>query len=214
MAILKVARLGHPVLRMMCEPVAPEVIGSEAFQRFCDDLLHTMDEYEGAGLAAPQVHEPIRVCVLTLDEDRGPEFLINPVITPLTDDTRRYYEGCLSVTNMRAAVDRPSHIRVEALGRNGVAKVYELRGFSAIVTQHECDHLDGVLFVDRCDTMTLAFLEEYRRWGPLDELADGDIEEEPVDIDWDDETLVDASPIDLDITAETERFEPYDGGRR
>ncbi|MCO4745283.1 MAG: peptide deformylase [Proteobacteria bacterium] len=188
MSILKVARMGHPVLRQVAVEVPPELIPSEVFQRFCDDLLETMDEYDGAGLAAPQVHELLRVCVLTLSDERGPEFLINPVITVLSDETQRYYEGCLSVTDMRAAVDRPSHIRLEALGRDGQPKAYELQGFAAIVTQHECDHLDGVLFVDKCDTTTLAFLEEYRRWGPLDEMVDGDIED---DQDWEDDDLSD-----------------------
>jgi peptide deformylase len=187
-SILKVARMGHPVLRQVAVEVPPELIPSDAFQQFCDDLLETMDEYDGAGLAAPQVHELLRVCVLTLSDERGPEFLINPVITVLSDETKRYYEGCLSVTDMRAAVDRPAHIRLEALGRDGAEKTYELKGFSAIVTQHECDHLDGVLFVDKCDTTTLAFLDEYRRWGPLDELVDGDIED---DEDWEEDDLSD-----------------------
>lgn len=185
MAILKVARMGHPVLRMVAEPVPPEIIPSAEFQRFCDDLLDTMEEYEGAGLAAPQVHESIRVCVLTLTDERGPEFLVNPVITVLSDETNRYYEGCLSVTDLRAAVERPAHIRVDALDRHGQPKAYELKGFAAIVTQHECDHLDGVLFVDKCDTSTLAFLDEYRRWGPLDELVDGDIEDDAEAMGWD-----------------------------
>src|SRR6187399_1570685 len=128
MAILRVAQMGHPVLRQVAEPVDPAAIGTPEFQQFCDDLLETMEEYDGAGLAAPQVHASIRVAVLTLSEDRGPEFFINPVITPLTDEKIRFYEGCLSVEGIRAAVDRCSHIRVEALDRNGNEKLIELQG--------------------------------------------------------------------------------------
>ena len=184
MAILKVAQMGHPVLRMVAEPVDPDSIDTPEFQRFCDDLLETMDEYDGAGLAAPQVHASIRVAVLTLSDERGPEFFVNPRVVPLTEQTERYYEGCLSVEGLRAAVDRPAKVRVEALDRYGKPKAYELEGFPAIVVQHEFDHLDGILFVDRCDTSTLAFLSEYRRWGPLDELGMEDdeldlLEEDP-----------------------------------
>jgi peptide deformylase len=184
-AVLKVAQMGHPVLRMVSEPVDAELFASDEFQQFCDDLLETMEDYDGAGLAAPQVHTLLRVVVLTLDDERGAEFLVNPVITPLTDDTMKYYEGCLSVEGMRAAVHRPRHVQVTALDRDGTPKAYELEGFPAIVVQHECDHLDGVLFVDRCDTKTLAFLREYRRFGPLDELdeeSDGldDETDEPI----------------------------------
>lgn len=172
MAILKVAQMGHPVLRRVADPIDPDMINTVAFQQFCDDLLETMDDYDGAGLAAPQVHHSIRVAVLTLEDSRGPEFFVNPVVTPLTDKTERYYEGCLSVEGIRAAVDRPARVRVEALDRFGNPKGYELEGFPAIVVQHEFDHLDGILFVDRCDSSTLAFLPEYKRYGPLDELED------------------------------------------
>ena len=191
MAILKVAQMGHPVLRQVAEPVDTAIINTPAFQRFCDDMLETMFDYDGAGLAAPQVHHSIRVAVLTLDDEQGPEFFINPVVTPLTEETERYYEGCLSVTGLRAAVDRPARVRVEALDRYGNRKTYELEGFPAIVVQHEFDHLDGILFVDRCDTSTLAFLPEYRLYGPLDELEDEpslDRADEPDDFDEDLET--------------------------
>ncbi len=177
MAILKVAQMGHPVLREIAEPVDEEMLQSDEFQQFCDDLLETMEEYEGAGLAAPQVHISLRVVVLTLDNQRGPEFLINPVITPLTDSTARTFEGCLSVEGIRGAVERPDHVQVVALDRNGQPKAYELTGFPAVVVQHECDHLDGVLYIDRADPKTLAFLREYRRFGPLGEDADYEDEE-------------------------------------
>ena len=178
MAILRVAQMGHPVLRQIAEPIDPQIIPTPSFQHFCDDLLETMEDYDGAGLAAPQVHMPIRAVVLVLSDDVGPQFLINPVVTPLTTETKRTYEGCLSVAGIRAAVDRPSAVRLVALDRYGEEVDVELEDFPAVVVQHECDHLDGILFIDKCDTSTLAFLPEYRRWGPLDRLDDDTFDEE------------------------------------
>ena len=186
MAILRVAQMGHPVLRLVSQPVDPEEIPSEDFQRFLDDLLETMEEYDGAGLAAPQVHTNLRVVVLTLDPERGPEFLINPVITPQSDVVTRSVEGCLSVHKLRGVVERAAHIQLEFLDRDAQRWVYELKGFPAIVVQHECDHLDGVLYVDRVDPVTLAFLDEYERFGSLDKYTDG--YEPPPDLE--DEILV------------------------
>lgn len=186
--------MGHPVLRMVADPVDPQAITTPPFQRFLDDMLQTMHEYDGAGLAAPQVYTSLRVAVLVLDHDRGPEFLINPVIEPLTDDTIRTVEGCLSVEGLRGVVHRPAHIRLTAYGRDGQQKVYELSGFPAVVTQHECDHLDGVLFVDKAETTTLAFLPEYRRYGSLDQLALTDEQvdtiEEQMESRWPDQVVV------------------------
>lgn len=181
MAILRVAQMGHPVLREIAEPVDPEMLASEAFQDFCEDMLETMEEYDGVGLAAPQVHVLLRVVALVIDDETGPEFLVNPVITPLTTDTRLSWEGCLSVEGMRAAVERPNHVRVDALDRDGTPKAYELQGHPATVVQHECDHLDGVLYVDRMLPKTLTFMREYRRFGPNSDYAramgeDGDEE--------------------------------------
>jgi peptide deformylase len=181
MAILKVAQIGHPVLRLVSREVTPEELRSPGLQVFLDDLLETMEEYDGAGLAAPQVHMPVRVVVLTVDEDRGPEFLINPRITVLSDHTRRTWEGCLSVEGFRALVERPDHIRLQALDRDGTAKEYELEGFPAVVVQHECDHLDGVLYVDRAAPRSLVNLREYRRFGPpaeYEDAADDDDDDE------------------------------------
>jgi peptide deformylase len=165
---------------MVAEPVNIDAIQLPEFQSFCDDMLETMDEYDGAGLAAPQVHQSIRVVLLTLDESRGPEFLINPEIEVLTEKTMRTVEGCLSVEGIRAAVDRPGHLRLRAYDRDGKLKDLELTGFPAIVTQHECDHLDGILYVDNCAPETLAFMKEYRRFGSIDEwdLDTGSIRDE------------------------------------
>jgi peptide deformylase len=165
---------------MVAKPVNIEAIELPEFQGFCEDMLDTIEEYDGAGLAAPQVHQSIRVVLLTLDASRGAEFLINPEVEILTDKTTRTVEGCLSVEGVRAAVDRPGHIRVRAYGRDGNLKDLELTGFPAVVVLHECDHLEGILYVDRCDPKTLAFLPEYRRFGSIGDwdLDTGDVRDE------------------------------------
>ena len=165
MAILKVAQLGHPVLRRVAAPVTPDEIGSAELDRLIQDMLDTCEDQDGAGLAAPQVHVSKRVVVLDLGDEVGLRVWINPEITPLTDQMVVTWEGCLSVAGMRAAVARPGHVRVAALDPQGNAVLFELKGFPAVVAQHECDHLDGVLYIDRCDTRTLAFLPEYRKYG-------------------------------------------------
>jgi len=167
MSLLKVAHMGHPVLRKVAEPVDPADIPTPAFQQFCDDLLETMHEYDGTGLAAPQVHVSSRVVVLVVDDEIGPMFLINPVITPKGRRKRTGYEGCLSVPNLRGKVERWESIRVTALQRDGKRLAFDAHGWAARVVQHECDHLDGTLYVDRADPRSLAFLPEYRRHGPL-----------------------------------------------
>ena len=199
MAILRVAQMGHPVLRTVAQPVDPSAFGHPVFEQFCDDLIETMDDYDGVGLAAPQVHTSLLIVVLTLDEDRGPELLINPEITFLTDQTRRTVEGCLSVAGMRAVVHRPVQIEVRALGRDGKPLALRLTGMPAVIVQHECDHLDGGLYVDRCETFTLSFLAEYERYGALDLLVEDDEEDEGDSIDeWDDEVVV--LPIDEEVS--------------
>ncbi len=175
MAILKVARLGHPLLRERSLEVAPEEIGTEAFQAFLDDLIATMHEYDGAGLAAPQVHVLKRAVVMQVENNpRYPDsppipltVLINPVIEPLGDEEIEVWEGCLSVPGIRGKVPRHARIRLRARDRRGreIDEIHE--GFPAAVVQHECDHLDGRVFLDRVrDTTTLSFLEELRRYGP------------------------------------------------
>ena len=183
MAILKVAQMGHPVLRSLSRALEPHEIATAGFQRFCDDLLETMYEYDGAGLAAPQVHVPLRVVVLVLDDERGPEYFVNPQITVLAETTRQTWEGCLSVEGMRGLVERPDHVHVRGLDRDGSPKEVELKGHPAVVIQHECDHLDGVLYVDRVLPRALMFVEEYRRWGPPEEYA----EPEDLDEEWESE---------------------------
>ena len=200
MAILKVAQMGHPVLRGIAERVEPAQIQSPGFQQLCDDMLDTMEEYDGAGLAAPQVHAPLRVVLCSLADEREPEFFVNPIITRLTEETLRTFEGCLSVHGMRAAVERCAHVHIQALDRDGSPKGYELMGFPAVVVQHECDHLDGILYVDRCDTRTLSFLAEYRRYGGTldseEEAADG--MGDPIDLEDDTEERV---TVEIDLAS-------------
>ena len=200
MAILKVAQMGHPILRRVADPIDRSAIGSPELAAIVRDMLETLDEYDGAGLAAPQVHLSIRLVALTLTPERGTEFWVNPVITVLSDTTSRSYEGCLSVADLRGAVERPNHIRVDFVDLEGIDRSYELRGFPAVVAQHECDHLDGVLYVDRVEPLTLAFLPEYRRYGPMDHyLLEVDDPGATLELDLSDEELEDLADDD-DIT--------------
>lgn len=184
MSILKVARMGHPVLRRVADPVPPDAISTAPVQGLIDDLLETVDEYDGAGLAAPQVHASVRIVVLALDES-GMQVWINPVLTPLTDELHSAVEGCLSVPELRGRVSRPAAIEVRALDRSGAPIHLELRGFPAVVAQHECDHLDGVLYVDKAEPRSLMFLEEFRRYG-LAQPGDYDLEGDHADDGYDD----------------------------
>jgi peptide deformylase len=170
MSILKVARMGHPVLRTVALPVDPGEIGTPRFQQLVDDLIDTMREYQGVGLAAPQVHVSQRVFVAALgsdDEDEAGEaiVLVNPEIKPASSARVEDWEGCLSIPDLRGLVPRLEAVHVSALDRH--ARRVELRasGFSARVLQHEYDHLDGVLFLDRMRSFeSLAFLDEYSRY--------------------------------------------------
>ncbi|MCC7034737.1 MAG: peptide deformylase [Acidobacteria bacterium] len=169
MSILKVARMGHPVLRQRARAVDKHEIRTPAFQKLIDDMIDTMDEYSGIGLAGPQVHESLRLFVAVLDpEGRGEgeaSTLINPEITVIGKDLVEGWEGCLSVPDIRGRVPRSPHIRVTALNREGRRVEIEARDFPARVIQHETDHLDGILFFDRMRAFeSLTFMEEYARY--------------------------------------------------
>ena len=176
MSILRVARLGHPVLRRVADPIPPDAISDPEIQRLIDDMLETVEAYDGAGLAAPQVHVSLRLVVLQLDVETGMQVWINPVLEPQGDELLATFEGCLSVPGMRGAVARPTRVEVRALDRFGAPLHFLLEDFPAVVAQHECDHLDGVVYVDRVDPRTLAFVEELRRFGPFP--WDGEDEDE------------------------------------
>jgi len=174
MAILKVARMGHPVLRARARAIDPAAISSPRVQQLIDDMFETMHEYQGVGLAAPQVHESVRLFVAGFapeDEDgedraRVPVMaVINPEITPLTQETVEDWEGCLSIPDIRGRVPRARQILVRAYDRRGKRLEMKASGFTARVIQHETDHLDGVLFFDRMKSFeTLTFLDEFGRY--------------------------------------------------
>jgi len=168
MSILKVARMGHPVLRSRARALDPSEVRAAVMQKFIDDMMDTMVEYEGIGLAAPQVHEGIRLFVAGISEGEGKmrvQPFVNPVITPLSDEKVQDWEGCLSIPDIRGRVPRYTHIRIDALDRKGKPFQMELHNFTARVVQHETDHLDGVLFFDRMDKLdSLTFLDEFSRY--------------------------------------------------
>lgn len=171
MAILKVAHLGHPILRRRAATVPRDTLRSRDFQRFVDDLIETMREYAGVGLAAPQVHEGFQV--LAVEAQKGEEgspgipltVLVNPVVTPLGDAMGEDWEGCLSIPGLRGKVSRHREVRVEALDRRGERLDFTATDFFGRVIQHEYDHLQGIVFLDRMKSFeTLTYLEEYARY--------------------------------------------------
>ena len=169
MSILKVARMGHPVLRQTARPLDRQELKAASLQRLIDDMMDTMQEYSGIGLAAPQVHQSVRIFVAHLDpEGRGdgdPTAIINPEISIVGDNTVEGWEGCLSIPDIRGMVPRAFHIAVVALDRQGKRIEFEAKDFPARVIQHETDHLDGVLFFDRMQRFeSLTFMEEFSRY--------------------------------------------------
>jgi len=180
MAILKIARMGHPVLRRRAAPVEDPT--DPKIRRLVADMLETMEDAEGTGLAAPQVHVPRRLVVFYIaaervarereagtadaadDEPAVPlTVLINPVVEPLTEEVALGWEACLSVPELAGKVPRYTAIRYRGLGLDGREIVREAQGFHARVVQHECDHLDGILYPQRMiDLSTLAFTSELR----------------------------------------------------
>ena len=169
MSILKVARMGHPVLRAKARAVDKTELKNPVVQHFIESMIDTMYEYSGVGLAAPQVHEGIRVFVAMLDpEGRGEGdavVFVNPEITVKGDQVVEGWEGCLSIPEIRGRVPRAQHITVTALDRHAKRFELDLKDFPARVVQHETDHLDGVLFFDRMRSMeSLTYLDEYSRY--------------------------------------------------
>ncbi len=178
MAILKIAKMGHPVLKEPAKPVEDPV--SARIQALIRDMVETMIDANGAGLAAPQVHVPLRLVVFQAPQVRstGPAegeeafdhtapltVLMNPEIEILSDTREAGWEGCLSVPGMRGFVARPNHIRYSGLNEKGERFAREARGFHARVVQHECDHLDGILYPQRMDDLShLIFDSEYRHY--------------------------------------------------
>jgi peptide deformylase len=172
MAIRKIAQIGHPVLRQVAREVGRDELERPDTQRFIDDLIETMHDADGAGLAAIQVYEPIRICAIEVrNNPRYPykppiplTVMVNPVIEPVGDETVEIDEGCLSVPDLRGTLERFVTVRVRYLDRDGAEHEELKRGLTAGTFQHEVDHLDGVLFLDRVrDPTTLATWEQWER---------------------------------------------------
>lgn len=185
MAIRKIARMGHPVLRQQTRDLTREELKSESFRQLLQDMVDTMEEYGGIGLAAPQIHESLNLAIIDYDDSNprytdaqsqdGENFtsmplsvFINPRVTALTEETQSYWEGCLSVPEMRGLVTRPKKVRIDYWDVQGNEQSLVAEGFLATVFQHELDHLIGVLYVDRIGLKPganlIAFTEEYQRY--------------------------------------------------
>ncbi|MCB9524095.1 MAG: peptide deformylase [Myxococcales bacterium] len=170
MAVLPILQLGDPRLRQVSRPVTAAELATPATQAFIDDLIETMHHAHGAGLAAPQVGDLRRICAVHVRKnprypykpDHPLTVFVNPVIEVVGDAVEWIYEGCLSVPDLRGLVPRHMHVRVTAWDRHGQPMALEARGLSAGTYQHEFDHLDGLLFVDRvADARTLTTWAEF-----------------------------------------------------
>lgn len=170
MAILPIAHIGHPILRAPTKILTVRQLASPAIQTLIDDMIDTMRHANGAGIAANQVHASVRITVIEVnDNPRYPykpkiplTVLVNPTIEFLDDEMVDINEGCLSVPNLRATVARHVNIRIRYLDRFGVEHSEVKRGLTAGTLQHECDHLDGKLFVDRVtDPTTFTTWEQF-----------------------------------------------------
>ena len=171
MAIRKIAQIGHPVLRQVAREVQRSELASIPTQQFIDDLVETMRDADGAGLAAIQIYEPIRICAIEVrNNPRYPykpmiplTILVNPVLSPVDDELFDNNEGCLSVPNLRGVVKRSVHLHVQAWDRHGNPIDEIVHGLKAGTYQHEVDHLNGKMFVDRADPATFATWTEFER---------------------------------------------------
>lgn len=173
MSILKVARLGHPVIRAQANPLTREEILSGDIQKLIDDMTETMREYDGVGLAAPQIHVSRQIALIEVEDNpRYPDMpkvpltvLINPKIVSRSKTIVEGWEGCLSIPDLRGSVPRNESLVCEALDRTAKPLKIEAEGFFARVIQHECDHLQGNVYLDRMTHLkTLSHLAEFARF--------------------------------------------------
>lgn len=173
MSILKTTKLGNPILRKTARAVTPAGIGSPAIQKLIDDMIETMHEYDGVGLAAPQVHESLQIAVIeTKGNPRYPSapdipllILLNPAFKKKSEELQGGWEGCLSVEGFRGVVPRSKAVEIVYQDREGKERTLAAEGFMAVVIQHELDHLAGKVFLDRMeDLSTLTHLKEYERF--------------------------------------------------
>jgi peptide deformylase len=167
MPVQTIVRLGHPALRTPAQPLAPDRIADPEVQSFIDDMVETMHEANGVGLAAPQVGRELQLFVY---QAAGPpeiplHVVINPMIRPQSGELVYDWEGCLSIPDLRGLVPRHPAVRVQGLDREGRPLDYLVSGFEARIVQHEFDHLNGVVFLDRMrDLHSLAFFEEWEQY--------------------------------------------------
>lgn len=177
MAVREVLRMGHPTLRVKAQDVSLEELQSPEFKQLIQDMFETMEEEEGIGIAAPQIGVSKKVAIVGIPKEnpRYPEMedqededpfeilvVVNPKITVTDESKSGFWEGCLSVPGLRGYVERPKAISVDYIDLEGNAKTIEASGFAATVFQHELDHLDGVLYIDRIEDKTkISFIEEY-----------------------------------------------------
>ena len=169
MAVLPIVRMGHPVLRTVAGEVPLDRLAEPATQRWIDDMVETMHEADGVGLAAPQVGVSWRLFVYQAGDDDDPEggipltVVVNPEFEPLAGEPVSDWEGCLSIPDLRGWVPRHAALKLRAVDRRGRPFERIVSGFEARIVQHEFDHLDGVLFLDRMqDLRSLAFLDEWQ----------------------------------------------------
>ena len=179
MAVRKIIRMGHPTLRARARELTAAELKSPELVRLVADMVDTLHDYGGIGLAAPQVNEPVRLAIIEIGG--GPSrygeipqlpltVFVNPKIEVVNEEAAGYWEGCLSVPGLRGFVERPQHVRVAYQDLKGAKHTLELKGFLATVFQHEFDHLDGKLYIDRIkDPSKLAYDEEYLKWHMADE---------------------------------------------
>jgi peptide deformylase len=174
MPIRPVLTIGNPLLRRVARDLDLEELRTAWFDQLVRDMVDTMHHEEGIGIAAPQIGESVQVAVIEIDAESarypgqdpfGQHVFVNPRITVLDAGEQGFWEGCLSVPNLRGYVERPRHIRVDYVNLDGHPRAIEAEGFLATVFQHELDHLQGVLYVDRVRDMTkLATIEDYLRY--------------------------------------------------
>lgn len=174
MAVRKIIRMGHPTLRAVARPLTEDEIDSDAVQHLAADMIDTLHDYGGIGLAAPQINEPIRLAIIEIPaghtrygeiEELPLTIFANPELEIIDATSCGYWEGCLSVPGLRGFVERPQHIRVTARNLKHELISLELKGFLATVFQHEFDHLDGRLYLDHItDPTKLVFDEEFERY--------------------------------------------------
>lgn len=173
MSVRKIIKMGHPTLRQKAKPLHKKDLTKVRFKNLLSDMVDTLRDYGGVGLAAPQINEGLRVVIIEIRDKNlryGVQELfpltvfVNPEIELIDSQTEGFWEGCLSIPGMRGYVERPQHISVSFIDELGQFGTLELRGFPATVLQHELDHLDGILYIDRMkDLRSLSFEDERLR---------------------------------------------------